>query len=182
MYEEIHGDKPMKKLLWTILGVVLFFHHAVANDFQSNPELDGLQQKIAHYVATNQSLIGLALTDNELSALESNPEKYLPPAPALSAQMDILSRQLELMAARGQIDAQDMNRAIADAESIIMEYSNGERTANTEAVKTGDTKTNTYCSGIFCTTTVSVWIGGKWRVISVVTYLSIWPYTVVKQM
>jgi len=132
-------------------------------------------------VAANQSLIGLALTDNELSALESNPEKYLPPAPALSAQKDILSRQLELMAARGQIDAQDVSRAITDAENIIMEYSDDERTANMAAVNDGDTKSNTYCGGIFCTTTAYVWIGGQWRMISMVTYLSIWPYTVIKQ-
>ncbi|GEM_PF-5547851 len=171
----------MKKFLWIILGAAFFFQHATASSFQSETGLDGLQQKIARYVAANQSLIGLALTEEELSDLEASPEKYLPPMPALATQKDLLSQQLELMMARGQITVQDMNRAMADMENILTDYSDDERTASMDAAKDGDTKTNTHCGGVFCTTTLYVWIGGQWRIVSVVTYLSVWPYTVIKK-
>ncbi|WP_294053753.1 hypothetical protein, partial [Thiolapillus sp.] len=108
-------------------------------------------------------------------------QKYLPPLPALSTQRDILSQQLELMATRGQLTVQDMNRAMAGIENVITDYSYDERTASMDAVKDGDTKSNTYCGGIFCTTTIYVWIGGQWRIISVVTYLNVWPYSVIKR-
>ena len=171
----------MKKLLWIVIGTFFLSQSVIADGIATEQEFNPLQEKIVHHVAANQNLIGLAVTDEELSAMEANPELYLPPIPPLSTQKDILSRQLELMASRGQITVRDMNRVMADMESVVTDYSDDERTASMDAVKDGDTKSNTYCGGIFCTTTVYVWIGGKWRIISVVTYLSIWPYTVIKQ-
>ncbi|WP_419608504.1 hypothetical protein, partial [Thiolapillus sp.] len=66
----------MKKLLWIVIGTFILSQSVIADGITTKRDLNPLQEKIVHYVAANQSLIGLAVTEEEMSALEANPEKY----------------------------------------------------------------------------------------------------------